>query len=69
MTNALPEPQKRWISLQERSPWYNGVYTVWRPGEEERKADWSNKGWRDPVTDEGLGQFTHWCPMPERSYV
>jgi len=61
-----PEPQKRWIPLSEHSPFYNGTYTVCRSGEEERKADWSNKGWRDPKTDTPLGQFSHWCPMPER---
>lgn len=61
----LPEPQKRWIPLCDHAPWYDGTYTVWRPGEKEHKADWSNKGWRDLETKSPLGQFSHWCPMPE----
>ena len=61
-----PEPRKRWIPLCDYSPWYDGTYIVWRPGDKERQADWSNKGWKDIKTDDPLGQFTHWCPMPER---
>ena len=62
----LPEPQQRWIPFSDYSPFYNGTYTVWRSGENKRKADWSNKGWSDLDTGERLGLFTHWCPMPER---
>lgn len=64
--STLPEPRERWIPFSDYSPFFDGTYTVWRSEEEERKADWSNKGWQSVETGEGLGSFTHWCPMPER---
>ena len=69
MCIELPEPKGRWILLEDYTPFYDGIYTVWRSEEEERKADWSNKGWRDPETGERLGLFTHWCPMPEKAKI
>lgn len=64
-----PENSGHWIPTALYTPFYNGIYSVWRKGMTEGiKAEWSNKGWRDIRTGGMLeGEFDYWLPMPERS--